>query len=132
MKELHTLHAITILSCSLVLAKKMIIPPQASYLYYANWSTEVDEIVLNTIIKLKQETTWMLPDFPQWFLMTAQRELQLNTGIMFTEVEIKQRMDFLKLRFKTFKGLQIQGGSWDVGAKIIRANDEIWEKILQV
>ncbi|KAG6402885.1 hypothetical protein SASPL_135099 [Salvia splendens] len=109
----------------------MIIPPQASYLYYANWSTESDEIVLNTIIKLKQETRWMLPDFPSWFMMTAQWELKLTTGSMFTEAEIKQRMDFMKLWFKTFKGVQMEGGFWDVGAKIIHANDDIWEKILK-
>lgn len=53
----------------------MIIPAQAAYLYYGNWLAEVDEIVLNTIIKLKQETRWMLPDFPHWLFTTTQKEL---------------------------------------------------------
>ncbi|XP_042058915.1 uncharacterized protein LOC121803301 isoform X2 [Salvia splendens] len=66
----------------------------------------------------------MLPDFPPWFFMTAQKELQSNTGIQFTEAEIKQRMDFMKLRYKTFKQVQTEGASWDVGAQYLRANDD--------
>ncbi|KAG6425391.1 hypothetical protein SASPL_115824 [Salvia splendens] len=73
----------------------------------------------------------MLPDFPPWFFMTAQKELQSNTGIQFTEAEIKQRMDFMKLRYKTFKQVQTEGASWDVGAQYLRANDDVWEKIFK-
>ncbi|XP_042058916.1 uncharacterized protein LOC121803301 isoform X3 [Salvia splendens] len=74
----------------------------------------------------------MLPDFPPWFFMTAQKELQSNTGIQFTEAEIKQRMDFMKLRYKTFKQVQTEGASWDVGAQYLRANDDVWEKIFKL
>ena len=110
----------------------MIIPPQKSYLYYGNWSPEVDEAVLNTIINLKRATRWTLPDFPNWFLLTAQQEVRDKIDIQFTEAEIKQRLDFMKLRHETFNATLGEGASWDVGAAYVRANDGLWVTILQV
>lgn len=110
----------------------MIIPPQAAYLYYGNWSPEVDEIVLSTIIRLKGATRWQLDDFPSWFLLTAQQEVRAKLDIQFTEAEIKQRLDFMKLRYETFNATLREGASWDVGAKFVRANDDLWAAILQV
>ena len=114
------------------LPQTMIIPPQAAYLYYGNWTAEVDEIVLTTIIKLKGATRWTLPDFPNWFLLTAQQEVRTNLDIHFTEAEIKQRLDFMKLRFETFNSTLGEGASWDVGAAYVRANDNLWMAILHV
>lgn len=110
----------------------MIIPPQEAYLYYGNWSPEVDEIVLNTVIKPNGATRWTLPDFPHWFLLTAQQEVHTKLNIHFTEAKIKQRMDFMKLRFETFNSALREGASWDVGAGYVRANDSLWTTILQV
>ncbi|KAG6412480.1 hypothetical protein SASPL_125159 [Salvia splendens] len=96
----------------------MLIPQQAVYLYYDNWTLEIDEIVLNMIIKLKRETQWKFDDFPTWFLMTAQHEVQTKTNILLTEVDIKQRLDFLKQRYTTFKAVVgYKGASYDVKAK---------------
>ncbi|KAG6385470.1 hypothetical protein SASPL_154305 [Salvia splendens] len=60
------------------------------------------------------ETHWKIDDFPSWFLMTAQQEVQSKTNILITEVDLKQRLDFMKLRLN-----------------FVRATDDIWEKILQ-
>ena len=115
------------------ITKNMIIPPQAVYLYFGNWTPEIDELVLDMIIKLKGETQWMLDEFPSWFLMTAQREVLSKTNILFTEPELKQRLDFMKLRYTTFKALsRTHGAYYDVQAEFVRANDEVWERIFKV
>ncbi|KAG6436558.1 hypothetical protein SASPL_101459 [Salvia splendens] len=78
----------------------MLIPQQAVYLYYGNWTLEIDEIS--------------------------------KANILPTEVDIKQRLDFLKLRYTTFKAVvAYKGASYDVEAKLVRAADETWEEILK-
>ncbi|KAG6415896.1 hypothetical protein SASPL_123315 [Salvia splendens] len=53
--------------------------------------------------------------------------------MLFSEPELKQRLDFMKLRYTTFKAVVgNKGASWDVQAEFVRANDELWEKILKV
>lgn len=111
----------------------MLIPQQAVYLFYGNWTLEIDEIVLNVIIKLKRETQWKLDDFPTWFLMTVQHKVLTKTNILLTEMDIKQRLDFLKQSNTTFKATAgYKGASYDLQAKLVRATDEIWGKILKV
>ncbi|KAG6421657.1 hypothetical protein SASPL_118214 [Salvia splendens] len=52
---------------------------------------------------------------------------------MLTEVDIKQRLDFLKQRYTTFKAVtKNKDASYDVEAKVVRASDVIWEAILKV
>ncbi|XP_042002433.1 uncharacterized protein LOC121751698 [Salvia splendens] len=110
----------------------MLIPQQAVYLYYGNWTLEIDEIVLNMIIKLKRETQWKLDEFPSSFILMAQHAVKTKTKILLTEVDIKQRLNFLKQRYTTFKAVVgYKGASYDVEAKFVRAPDEIWEEILK-
>ncbi|KAG6388815.1 hypothetical protein SASPL_150251 [Salvia splendens] len=111
----------------------MYFPPQAAYLYYGYWTMELDEIVLNTINKLKMETQWKLDVFPDWFCEKAQHAVQTKTNITLTKVDIKLRLDFLKKRYTTFKAVtKNKGASYDVEAKVVRASDVIWEAMLNV
>ncbi|KAG6411708.1 hypothetical protein SASPL_129792 [Salvia splendens] len=92
----------------------MLIPQQAVYLYYGNWTLEIDEIVLNMIIKLKRETQWKFDEFPSSFILTAQHAVKTKTNILLTEVDIKQRLNFLKQRYTTFKAVVgYKGASYD-------------------
>ncbi|KAG6416272.1 hypothetical protein SASPL_123698 [Salvia splendens] len=62
----------------------------------------------------------------------AQHAVQTKTSIMLTEVDIKQRLDFLKQRYTTFKAVVgNKGASYDVVDKVVRASDVIWEAILK-
>ncbi|XP_042006892.1 uncharacterized protein LOC121755637 isoform X1 [Salvia splendens] len=63
--------------------------------------------------------------------MTAQQEVAAKMSIQVTESEIKQGLDFMKLRYDIFKRLQDDGASWDVGAAFVRASDDLWATILQ-
>lgn len=111
----------------------MIIPPQAVYLYFGNWTREIDELVLDMIIKLKRETHLMLDEYPSWFLLTVQREVHSKTNILFSEPELKQRLDFMKLRYNTFKAVVgNKGFTWIQQSEFVRAKDELWEKIMKV
>ncbi|XP_042006983.1 uncharacterized protein LOC121755694 isoform X5 [Salvia splendens] len=125
-EESHYLHSIPSIT------NTMFIPQQAVYLYYDNWTLEIDEIVLNMIIKLKRETQWKFDEFPSWFVLTVQHAVQTKTNILLTEVDIKQRLDFLKQRYTTFKEVVgYKGVSYDVEAKFVRVPDEIWVEIMK-
>ncbi|XP_042006980.1 uncharacterized protein LOC121755694 isoform X2 [Salvia splendens] len=126
-EESHYLHSIPSIT------NTMFIPQQAVYLYYDNWTLEIDEIVLNMIIKLKRETQWKFDEFPSWFVLTVQHAVQTKTNILLTEVDIKQRLDFLKQRYTTFKEVVgYKGVSYDVEAKFVRVPDEIWVEIMKL
>ncbi|KAG6394650.1 hypothetical protein SASPL_145239 [Salvia splendens] len=109
----------------------MYVPPQAVYLYFGCWTMELDEIVLNTINKLKMETQWKFDVFPDWYYEKAQHAVQTKTNTTLTNVDIKLRLDFLKKRYTTFNAVtKNKGASYDVEAKVVRASDMIWEAIL--
>lgn len=46
-------------------------------------------------------------------------------SIQVTELDIKQRLDFMKLRYDTFNAFQEDGALWDVGATFVQANDAL-------
>ncbi|KAL1560316.1 hypothetical protein AAHA92_10538 [Salvia divinorum] len=50
--------------------------PQAMYLYKGKWTLEVDTILVDTLLRLKQETGWILKEFPSYFLLTAAKEIE--------------------------------------------------------
>lgn len=109
------------------------IPGPDAFLYKGNWSAECDDILVKCLIKLKAETQWSLNHFPSWFLLAAQRQIQQNEGVFFSEQQLSQRVEFLHTRYKTFKAVvHTRGAHWDMENKFIRALDELWLKIIKV
>ena len=54
--------------------------------------------------------------------MTAQQEVQSKSNILLSELDLKQRPDFLKIRYYTFKAVVgYKGASWDMQAEFVRA-----------
>ncbi|KAL1567603.1 hypothetical protein AAHA92_03066 [Salvia divinorum] len=110
----------------------MNIPLQPHFLYKENWTLEIDTILVDTIIRLKEETGWTLQEFPNYFLMTATREIKAKLAVHFNEAELRARLKVLCLRYRTFKEvLRHKGTYWDMDAKCVDAADCVWTKILK-
>ncbi|KAL1545563.1 hypothetical protein AAHA92_22272 [Salvia divinorum] len=110
----------------------MNIPQQSSFLYEGKWSPEIDIILVDTIISLKRETRWTLHEFPSWFLLTAVQEIEINIGVLFSEVDLCDRLEVLRVRYRTFKEvLGHCGAYWDMPSKCVIANNALWGKIFK-
>ncbi|KAL1547626.1 hypothetical protein AAHA92_15958 [Salvia divinorum] len=80
----------------------MNIPDQTAFFYNGNWSAE------------------------------SAQELQTTAGVIFSEVELSDRVQFMRSRYTTFKDvLRHCGAWWDFPSKSIIASDEVWEKIIK-
>ena len=111
----------------------MNIPPQSKFLYEGKWSPLVDNILVDTIIRLKNMTAWTLLEFPSYFLLTAAKEIHTKTSVHFTEVELTDRVGKLHMRYRTFKELvAVDGVQWDMPTKYVSAEDWLWKRICKV
>lgn len=111
----------------------MDIPPQNAFLYQGKWSPMIDNILIDTIMKLKGETKCTLDAFPSWFMMTATRRIESDTGVVCSEVELMERVDVLRTHYFTFRSLgRRRDAHWEQSTKSIIADDRVWEIILKV
>lgn len=96
------------------------IPPQSKHLYKGKWSPLVDNILVDTIIRLKNMTAWTLLEFPSYFLLTAAKEIHTKTSLHFIKVELADRVGTLHVRYRTFKDLVKEDGvQWDMPTRFV-------------
>ncbi|KAL1544125.1 hypothetical protein AAHA92_21020 [Salvia divinorum] len=108
----------------------MNIPHQAWFLYKGKWFSKIDTILVDTIIRLKGETGWILKEFPSYFLSTSAKEINSKSVVQFTEVELATRIEAMHVRYWTFKEVLGQEGAyWDFSSKCVIADDCVWKKI---
>ncbi|KAL1563824.1 hypothetical protein AAHA92_06247 [Salvia divinorum] len=108
----------------------MNIPPQEMFLYKGKWTLKIETILVDTIIRLKEETGWVLKEFPSYFMLTAGKEIESMTAVLFTVEEVAVRVEMLLLRYPTFKKLVTQDGvHWDLPTKCVIAAECVWKKI---
>ncbi|KAG6411609.1 hypothetical protein SASPL_129692 [Salvia splendens] len=99
----------------------MNIPPQAAFLYRGEWSPNCDSIFVACLIRFKGETHWTKTVFPSWFLLTVVAEIKDQAGVVFTERKLKDRVEILRSRYHTFKGVIRHGAVWDMPTKSLNA-----------
>ena len=88
---------------------------------------------MECLISLKTQTDWDKLFFPSWFLHAAADKLRNETGVVFEEVDLKERVEILHKRYRTFKAVtRISGAWWSMEAKAVLAPDESWDSILKV
>ncbi|KAG6427852.1 hypothetical protein SASPL_112099 [Salvia splendens] len=110
----------------------MNIPRQAQFLYKGLWTPEGDDVLVNTLIRLKNETMWTLDEFPSYFLLTAMREIERKLGMTYTEWDLKARVKIMLLRYRTFKEVNAHRGThWNRPEKIVTADDDVWKEIFE-
>ena len=111
----------------------MNIPPQSKFFYKGKWSPLVDNILVDTIIRLKNMTGWTLMEFPSYFLLTAAKEIHTKTAQVFTKVELTDRVGTLHVRYRTFKALVAEHGvQWDIPTRFVSAEDWVWKQLCKV
>lgn len=111
----------------------MSIPPQADFFYKEAWTPELDGVIVECLIGLKDVAHWSKSVFPSWFIFMAAEQIKYEAGVMFSVAELKDRVEVLRKRYKTFKAvLRIRGAYWDPTTKVVSAPEESWKQIQKV
>ncbi|KAG6433353.1 hypothetical protein SASPL_104963 [Salvia splendens] len=75
---------------------------------------------------------WTLDEFPNYFLVTAMKEIEGKVGLSYTEWDRKTRVKILLLRYRTFKEVTAEHGThWNRPEKSVTADDDVWMKIFE-
>ncbi|KAL1549623.1 hypothetical protein AAHA92_17703 [Salvia divinorum] len=110
----------------------MNIPLQLCFLYKKCWTPEIDTVLVDTIVRLKDQTKWVLTEFPNYFFFTAAKEIKNLRGTCFTEDELRKRVKFMQVRYQTFKEIiNHEGAFWDMPSKSVIVADDVWIKIFK-
>ncbi|KAL1563323.1 hypothetical protein AAHA92_05805 [Salvia divinorum] len=105
-------------------------PPQYMFFYKGKWTPEMDTILVDTLLRLKGETSWILEEFPSYFLLTAAKEIEEKEHVLLYEIELSNRVEALHTRYLAFKDLLAQKGAyWDFRTKSVIAPEAAWEKM---
>ncbi|KAL1558852.1 hypothetical protein AAHA92_09267 [Salvia divinorum] len=68
----------------------------------------------------------------KWFLLTAAQEIEINTCVLFFEVDLTDRIEVLRVHYRTFKEVLGHCGAYlDMPSKCVITNDALWEKIFK-
>ncbi|XP_047938631.1 uncharacterized protein LOC125186324 [Salvia hispanica] len=90
-------------------------------------------MVVDCLIMLKGEMQWSKSTVPSWFLPLAAEWMKDKADVIFSELELKDRVDLLRKRYYTFKVvLRIRGACLDAPTKAIVAPADSWEKMLKM
>ena len=111
----------------------MDIPPQNDFLYQGKWSPMIDDILVDTILKLQGELKCTVDAFPSWFMMSATLNIKTETGVVCSENELMERVDVLRKRYLTFRSIGRRHDTHcEPSTKSVVADDRVLELILKV
>lgn len=109
------------------------IPPQSDFFYSGKWAPEMDNCLLSILAYHKQKPGWDTNDMPRTPLVMAELALKTKFGPIFSSEDVSTRMEFMELRYKTFKRITRSTGTfWDSREKCIIASTEIWNGLFRV
>ena len=109
------------------------IPPQSVFLYNGKWTQEVDNLLLTTMIRLRDASNWSGFVIPTHFLMEASDVVYEKFKIRFTRHELYDRLQSLENRFRSFNNvIDVSGVIWNANPNTITASDDIWRSIFKV
>ncbi|XP_042000801.1 uncharacterized protein LOC121750345 isoform X2 [Salvia splendens] len=110
----------------------MSIPLQAKFFFKGLWSPSVDDVILSTAIRMKSVRGWNGKQVPAEVFFEASHAVLTKLGCKLTPDDIKERMQFFELRYRTFKAVvATYGVTWDVKDHIIQADEAVWKKIFK-
>ncbi|KAG6407498.1 hypothetical protein SASPL_130489 [Salvia splendens] len=111
----------------------MVIPQQAEFFYKGKWSPACDDALVDCLIMLKEERDVSTTVYPAWFLLTASDWIKNKVSVVFSEFELKDRIDMLRKRYYTFKAvLRLRGAYWNPQMKAVVAPQESWDNMLKM
>lgn len=111
----------------------MSIPLQDKFFYKGLWTPSVDDVILSTAVKMKAVHRWNEKQVPAEVFFEASHDVQTKLDCQLTPDDIKERMQFFELRYRTFKTLVATYGiTWFVKDHFIEANEAMWKKVFKV
>ncbi|KAG6404463.1 hypothetical protein SASPL_136711 [Salvia splendens] len=111
----------------------MRIPPQTDFFYNGKWSPTCDDALVDCLIMLKEERNVSNTAYPLWFLLTASDWIKNKAGVIFSELELKDRIAMLRKRYYTFKAvIRLRGAYWNPETKAVVAPQESWDTMLKM
>lgn len=109
------------------------IPPQNTYFYKFNWATNVDQCLLDSIIRLNHENDLQGTVIPKPFFITAASDIEYELGIKLEWDALYERWQFLEQRYLSFTALVKEDGmQWIMEDNVVVARDETWVSIFKV
>ncbi|KAL1550155.1 hypothetical protein AAHA92_18155 [Salvia divinorum] len=110
----------------------MDIPLQSIFLYKGNWIPEIDNMLVDTLIKLKATKPWAPTEYRIHAVVTAMNEIEATIGKCFGEADVETRLSFLEIRYKIFKKVLAHPGTWwNFLDRSVVAGDGMWKTILK-
>ncbi|KAG6415911.1 hypothetical protein SASPL_123330 [Salvia splendens] len=111
----------------------MAIPPQADFFYTGKWSPACDDALVDCLIMLKEERDVTKNIYPAWFILTACDWIKNKVSVVFSELELTDRIEMLRKRYYTFKAvLRLRGAYWNPQLKAVVAPQESWDNMLKM
>lgn len=109
------------------------IPPQSVFLYKSNWTPEIDEVMLRTIIKMKKAAKWDGIVIPPEFLREVIDVINAEVGILFSWDDVYGRWLFFERRYRSFTDvIAVSDIHWNVNTDVITGPESAWKDILKV
>lgn len=109
------------------------IPPQSYFFHSGKWTAEIDIFFLTVLTCHKKERGWTTKKIPEISLVMAELALNKKFETIFTSEEVSARLQFMELRYKTFKKMCLaRGVLWDALGERIIARPNIWDSLFRV
>lgn len=110
-----------------------VLPHQSSFLYQTNWNHEIDTMILQILIRLKQESGCEGTVFPSHFIFEVKSVIENELGQSFEWYELVDRIHFLERRYKTFDELvHLEGTYWNPVTNTVIVTTNTWANRLAV
>ncbi|KAL1540522.1 hypothetical protein AAHA92_24865 [Salvia divinorum] len=106
------------------------IPRQGAFFYQANWTPEIDTVMLQTILHSKRDAKWEGTVIPIPFLVEAAKTIASEVGITFTWSELYERFQLFEKRYRAFKEVvDAHGAFLNVHTNTVSAPEPVWNAI---
>ncbi|KAG6433132.1 hypothetical protein SASPL_104740 [Salvia splendens] len=119
----------------------MNIRPQALFFYRGKWPANLDDQLLTTVVRMKDELHVEGSVIPEETLVEARAKIEARFGkgedrgslwFGFTSDECQERLQFLHTRLETFNVVvSTPNVWWSSKLKVVDATDSVWSQLLK-
>ncbi|KAG6420243.1 hypothetical protein SASPL_116765 [Salvia splendens] len=110
----------------------MIIPQQNAFFYKGRWNPRMDELVLDTAIRMRCDNPWPEDNIPDTVAYEAGATIERELGVHLMPIEVSQRLMVMYARYLTFKDVVTTTGTcWVPDMQVVVADYTVWQKIIK-
>ncbi|KAG6430590.1 hypothetical protein SASPL_108660 [Salvia splendens] len=110
----------------------MDIPPQEFFFFFTGkWSTELDDVLLASAVRKKENLLVEGPGVPESVISMAGVKIHADFGVMITQSEM-ERVQLLETCFRMLKAVVATPGvAWVPKTKDVNTEDRVWIQIFE-